>query len=132
LEPEVAEDVGREKEAQGHASRDYAPGFLVVFLCAALILVLSSSALAKRYDLEAPLLALRPSHTAHQSSLVSRGECLGSSASGTRQVSRVTASLGIPPKMNRAGRPMGKLLNSYRHLAAGRLDPQGGGQDGFA
>lgn len=42
----------------GHPVRDYAPGFAVVFLCSALILVGSASQLAKRYDLEAPLLAL--------------------------------------------------------------------------
>jgi uncharacterized membrane protein YadS len=42
----------------GHAARDYVPGFLVIFVSSTAILVLSSSAFAKRYDLEAPLVAL--------------------------------------------------------------------------
>jgi uncharacterized membrane protein YadS len=42
----------------GHTNAEFIPGFLAVFLCSAAIMVASSSALAKRYDLEAPLLAL--------------------------------------------------------------------------
>jgi uncharacterized membrane protein YadS len=42
----------------GHRTADYLPGFLVIFAASTLILVLSSSAFAKRYDLEAPLVAL--------------------------------------------------------------------------
>lgn len=42
----------------GHATADYLPGFLIIFLTSIGILVLSASAFAKRFDLEAPLVAL--------------------------------------------------------------------------
>lgn len=42
----------------GHSPADYLPGFLIIFLSSILILIVSSSAFAKRYDLEAPLVAL--------------------------------------------------------------------------